>query len=132
MIGLDTNVLVRFVVKDDKRQANKASSFIRKAISNGERLYINCTVLCEFVWVLESCYSFKKHEIYSVLEKILITKQFEIELKEIVRKAIDDYRNGKGDLSDYLIGRINNEQGCVQTITFDKTLKNHSLFKLLQ
>jgi predicted nucleic-acid-binding protein len=86
MIGLDTNVLVRYLVRDDKRQAEKASglhsgSYIQRG------LFLYKTVgLCELVWVLEASYGFNKKEIAGVLEKILVTKQFEFEQKEIVRR----------------------------------------------
>lgn len=131
MIGLDTNVLVRYLVHDDRRQAEKASAYIQDATSKGELLYINCIVLCELVWVLESSYGFSKIEIINVLEKIRSTKQFEVEQKETIRQTLRDYAQGKGDFADYLIGRINHESGCVFTITFDRALKNSNTFELL-
>ncbi len=131
MIGLDTNVLVRYLVRDDKRQAEKASAYIREAISKGDCFYINRLVLCELVWVLEASYGFNKKEIAGVLEKILVTKQFEFEQKEIVRQAVNGYAQGKGDLADHLIGLINHESGCVRTVTFDRALRNAPLFDVL-
>jgi predicted nucleic-acid-binding protein len=131
MKGLDTNVLVRYLVKDDEKQAERASAFIRKIASSGESCFINHIVLCELVWVLESAYGFPKKEIADVLDKILITKQFEIESKDIIRQAILDYRHGKGDLADYLIGRINHASGCDATITFDRDLKPSACFAVL-
>ncbi len=131
MKGLDTNVFVRYLVKDDEKQAEKASAYIRKIASSGESCFINYIVLRELVWVLESAYGFHEKEIADVLDKILIIKQFEIELKDIVRQAIHDYRHGKGDLADYLIGRINHASGCDATITFDRSLKPSSSFVVL-
>lgn len=131
MRGLDTNVLVRYIVKDDKKQAEKASVYIRKATESGKICFINCVVLCELVWVLESAYEYSKEEITNVLEKILMIKQFEIEKKDIVRQAVHDYKHGKGDIADYLIGRINHARGCESTATFDRSLKNNSNFDLL-
>lgn len=131
MKGLDTNVLVRYLVRDDERQAEKASAYIRKTVSSGESCFINHIVLCEMVWVLESAYSFSKKEIADVLEKMLITKQFEIESKDIVRQAVHDYSHGSGDLADYLIGRINHFKGCDVTLTFDRVLKQGPFFILL-
>jgi predicted nucleic-acid-binding protein len=132
MKGLDTNVLVRYLVRDDKRQAEKASAYIRDAIAEGESCFINHIVLCELVWVLETAYGFSRKEIADVLEKILITKQFEIEQKDIVRQAVRDYNQGKGDLADYLIGRINHECGCDRTATFDRSLKDMPVFEILE
>lgn len=132
MKGLDTNVLVRYLVKDDKKQAEIASAYIRKIADSGELCFINKVVMCELIWVLESAYEFNKDEIADVCEKILKTKQFEIEAKDIVRNAINDYKNGKADFADYLIGRINKLNDCDITATFDRTLKEQGSFILLE
>ena len=132
MKGLDTNVLVRYLVKDDKKQAEKAGAFIRNATANGEYCFINNIVLCETVWVLQSAYAYDKKEIADVLESILATKQFEIERKDITRQAVHDYRKGRGDLADYLIGRINHARGCDATASFDRALKNATTFIVLE
>lgn len=131
MRGLDSNVLVRYIVKDDRKQFERASAYIRKATESGKICFINCVVLCELVWVLESAYEYLKEEITHVLEKILMIKQFEIEAKDIVRQAMHDYQNGKGDFADYLLGRINHVRGCEITATFDRNLKNNSNFEIL-
>jgi predicted nucleic-acid-binding protein len=131
MRGLDTNVLVRYLVKDDRRQAEVASAYILKAVADGGRCFINYIVLCELVWVLESAYGFGRREIAGVLEKILVARQFDIEQKDIVRQAVSDYGQGKGDLADYLIGRVNHEHGCNRTATFDRSLKNAPVFEVL-
>ena len=131
MTGLDTNVLVRYFVKDDKKQGDRAASFIRKTIDSGESCYINHIVFCELVWVLESAYRFKKYEIVDVLEKLLITKQLEIEAKDTVRQALNEYKQGKSDLSDYLIGWLNRSKGCDLTGTFDNNLRTCENFHIL-
>ena len=132
MKGLDTNILVRYLVQDDRKQAEQASTYIRKTTADGESCFINQVVLCELVWVLESAYEYSKNEITDVLEKILITKQFEIEAKDLVRQAVQDYGRGRGDLADYLIGRINQAQGCDVTASFDRALKNAPSFIVLE
>jgi predicted nucleic-acid-binding protein len=132
MKGIDTNVLIRYIVQDDKRQAEAASAYIRKITASGELCFINVVVLCEFVWVLESAYGFHRDEIADVCDKILRTKQFEIESKDIVRYAVNEYRKGKGNFADYLIGRINRVNGCDITVTFDASLKKEEGFILLE
>lgn len=131
MKGLDTNVLVRYLVRDDKKQAEKAGTYIRKVVANGESCFINNIVLCELVWVLESAYEFDRVSIADVLEKILATKQFELERKDITRQAVRDYKEGRGDLADYLIGRINQALDCDNTVSFDRALKNAAPFIVL-
>ena len=131
MKGLDTNILVRYLVKDDKRQAEKAAACIRKVTDSGEIFFINLVVFCELVWVLDSAYGYERMEIAGVLEKLLITQQFEIESRDIVRQAIHDYKTGGADFADYLIGRINIINNCDTTFTFDQSLKKSPLFSLL-
>lgn len=131
MRGLDTNVLVRYLVRDDRQQAEKASAAIQKAAAGGRRCYINHLVFCELVWVLESAYDYPKKEIAGVLDKILVTKQFDVDSKDLVNQAVHDYRNGKGDLADYLIGRVNTGKGCETTLTFDRLLKSHPHFTMI-
>ncbi len=131
MKGLDTNVLVRYLVKDDRKQGEMASRYIQMAANSGEKCFINCIVLCELVWVLDSAYGFAKEQIVEVLEKLFVTKQIDIERKDVARQALQDYKNGKGDIADYLVGRINQAHGCDTTATFDKVLKKSTMFHLL-
>lgn len=132
MKGIDTNVLARYLVRDDKEQADRASAYILKAADSGELCFINRIVLCELIWVLESAYGFQRKEISDVCDKILRTKQFEIESREIVRHALNDYKSGKADFADYLIGRVNRYKGCDVTATFDRALKNEGGFILVE
>ncbi len=131
MTGLDTNVLVRYFVKDDQQQAEKASACIKKIVSGGGNCFINLMVFCELVWVLESAYGYGRQDITSLLEKMLATRQFDIESKDIVRQAVHDYSRGNADMADYLIGRVNNSHGCDRTVTFDKALRNSGFFDVL-
>jgi predicted nucleic-acid-binding protein len=131
MIGLDTNVLIRYLTHDDPNQSKKASAIVEEAATKGEKLLVHPIVLCELVWVLESAYDYGRSEVATTLDKILRTAQFEIPGKEVVWSAWTDYRSGKGDFADYLIGRANGQLGAVHTVTFDKALKAHKQFRIL-
>ena len=131
MTGLDTNVLVRYLTHDDPDQAKKASAIIEDAATKNEKLLINPVVLCELVWVLEAAYDYGRSEVASTLDRILRTAQFEIPDKETVWGAWADYRSGKADFADYLIGRANSRFGAAYTVTFDKELKEHRQFRIL-
>ena len=120
MIGLDTNVLVRYLVQDDPAQAGKAARLIEQAADRGDRLFVSCIVLCELVWVLSGCYGATKAELVEVLGKILDTTQFEIEHKDCARAALADFRTHRADYADCLIGRIGQALGCRSTHSFDK------------
>jgi predicted nucleic-acid-binding protein len=129
VIGLDTNVLVRYLTQDDATQAARASAVIEKA--NPASLFIASVVVCEVVWVLEDAYGHKRDDIAEVLEKLLLSAQLTFENKDELWQTLADYRQGKGDFSDYLIGRTAHRAGCVHTLTFDTALKASKLFHLL-
>ncbi len=131
MIGLDTNILVRYLTQDDPDQARKATHEIEKGLSAGQLFFIADIVLCELVWVLETAYQYYRREIVPVLENILRTKQFQFENKDLLWKSLADYRNKKGDFADHLIGRAGHKAGCSETLTFDSGLKNSPIFRVL-
>lgn len=131
MIGLDTNILVRYLTQDDPEQSSLANAEIEKALSAGEMFFIADIVMCELVWVLESAYGYDRREIVPVLENILRTKQFQFENKDLFWKSLADYRTKKGDFADYLIGHASHKAGCSEILTFDTGLKNNPLFRVL-
>ena len=131
MIGLDTNVLVRYLTQDDPAQAKKAIRTIEGGASEDSAFFINAVVVCELVWVLESAYGYGQEEVGPVLEQILRTRQFRFEDKDLLSQALTDYRTGNGDFADHLIGRIGNRAGCQHTLTFDRSLKRSSHFQVL-
>ena len=131
MIGLDTNVLVRYLTQDDPAQFAKAAAFIDAASEREEQFLINTPVLCELVWVLAAVYDYSREEIAQALEQIFTTAQFEIERLDEARQALGDFRSSKADFSNALIGRINRSLGAKHTVTFDRGLKAVETFRLL-
>lgn len=131
MIGLDTNVLARYLVQDEPGQGERAARLIQGVSSREEPLLINAVVLCELVWVLESAYRYRRAEIADVLEKILSTAGFEIENKDAAWLALREYRASQADYADCFIGRQNRRLGCDVTVTFDRALTGLENFKLL-
>ena len=129
MIGLDTNVLVRYLTQDDPSQAAKASRVIDAA--EGGELFVSSVVVCELVWVLEDSYDQKRDQIAQVLERLLLTGQLAFESKDLLWQVLADYRQGKGDLADYMIGRLAQRAGASETLTFDRALKGSQFFRLL-
>lgn len=131
MRALDTNVLVRYLTQDDPAQARRASAFIAKEVAAGDRCFIGSVVLCELVWVLRGAYRLGKADVVRALERITATAQFEIGERDVVLRALEDYRTGRGDFADYVIARYARESGCSETATFDARLGHHTLFLLL-
>jgi predicted nucleic-acid-binding protein len=131
MIGLDTNVLVRYLTHDEPMQYSKAAAFIDAATGRGEQFVVNTAVLCELVWVLGTAYDYSREEIARALEQIFATAQFEVERLDEARQALGDFRSTKAGFSDALIGRINRSLGAEHTVTFDRDLKTLETFHLL-
>ncbi len=131
MIGLDTNVLVRYLTQDEPAQYAKAAAFIEAATEKGEQFLVNAAVLCELVWVLGSVYQYSRDEIADALEQMFATAQFEIERLDEARQALSDFRRTRAGFSDALIGRINRALGAEHTATFDRGLKGVDTFRVL-
>lgn len=129
--GIDTNVLVRFVVQDDKKQSALASEFIEKRCSAAKPAIISVIVLCEFVWVLSFAYGYNRAQIAAALKQILLTECFDISKQDLAWSAMLDYSIGNGDYADCLIAKINKINGADTTVTFDKRASRNKLFTLL-
>lgn len=120
MIGLDTNVLVRYIAQDDPRQAAKAVHLIEEKCHETQPGFIAVIALAELVWVLESCYGSVKTEIIAVLQLILRIKQFVVQDAETVWKAVRLFETSQADFADCLIERFGAAYDCEYTATFDK------------
>lgn len=118
MIGIDTNILLRYVVKDDSAQAQKAAALIDSATEDNP-VFINSVVLAEFVWVLERGYRYARKQIHATLEGLLIASELVFEDPEAVHHALHHYEQGGPGFSDLLLARINKLHGCKITKTFD-------------
>lgn len=128
MVGLDTNVLVRYFTRDDEQQWQQAT----KLIENEEQCFVTNIVLCELVWVLRGePYRFSKDEILDTLETMLHSQIFEFENRSAIYQALQRTRHGSGDFSDYLIGAIARQQGFQETATFDRKLRSEKGFIFL-
>jgi predicted nucleic-acid-binding protein len=131
--GVDTKLLVRYVTGDHPRQSEVARELFEGTEDAGGRLFLNVVVLCELGWVLGGRqYGFDRRSIAGVLEGILDARVFEIERRDLVRQAVDQYRRGDADLSDLLIGAINRAEGCRETVTLDQRLAGVSGFAPLR
>ena len=133
MRGLDTNVLIRYLTRDDAAQFAAAGELIEGAELRGERHYVNVAVLCELTWVLRgSRYRLDSATIAETVERLLATPLFEVQSRDQALEALDDFRAGSGDFADYLIGRMNLAAGCQDTATFDTHLAGCDAFEVLE
>lgn len=132
MKGLDTNVLVRFLVKDDRRQAASAVAFVRGNCTAESPCHINRIVLCELVWVLESAYRYARPVVAEVMGMILRTGEFVIEDADEAWAALGAYRDGGVDFADGLLAHTNLARGCDTTVTFDRKAARSKGFEVLE
>jgi predicted nucleic-acid-binding protein len=129
MIGLDTNVLVRYLVQDDPTQTRQANALFDRAVANETAMFINHVVMCELAWVLGRGYGYGRTALSAVIEKILLGRQFEIENKDLVWNALANFKASRADFADCLIGVINDLAGCESTLTFDRSATSLRAFK---
>ena len=119
MIGLDTNVLVRYIAQDDQVQSSQATDLI-ESLSSDSPGFIAMVSIVEMVWVLQSCYQSTKSEIVSVIETILSTKELVVERADVIWQALRRFSDSKADFADCLIERCANAAGGEYTVTFDQ------------
>jgi len=129
--GLDTNVLVRYLTKDDLPQVEAVDRLIQDAREAGEFLFVSVIVLCELCWVLSYSYELKKDALVAILDDLLISDVLEIERLPLVTIAVAKYRAGRAGFADYLIGEVASAAGCTETVTFDRKLKGSAGYRLL-
>ena len=120
MIGIDTNVLVRYIAQDDAAQSAQATQLIEQVCSAQAPGFIGVVVLVELVWVSESCYGATRAEVVEILRRILSIRQLVVQEAELVWKALNLFESGKADFSDCVIERTANATGCTKTMTFDQ------------
>jgi predicted nucleic-acid-binding protein len=129
MIAFDTNLLVRYLTGDDEIQCKKVDSLIEKHA--GERsIFISDIVLVEIEWVLTSVYSFSRSNIADAFNTIFSVGQFRFRDKELLKRALQKYRNGLRDFSDCVIGEDGKSLGA-KTYTFDKELRKDQNFEVI-
>ena len=131
MIGIDTNVLVRYLSQDDPKQSAVASRFIEGGLSAGNPGFVSTITLCEIAWVLAESYGADRKRIRQVVESLLATKQLVIEQSELVWKALRAWEGVPADFSDALIGQFVIAHGGEKTVTFDRTAARLPGFELL-
>jgi predicted nucleic-acid-binding protein len=129
--GLDTNVLVRYIVQDDAEQSLAATALIEGGEHAGEIFFINQIVLCEVVWVVKRCYSGDREEIGRMVEQILRTASFRVQRSAEVWSALNIYRKTTADFADCLIACGNQAADCRETATFDRQAAQTAGFRLV-
>ena len=132
MKALDTNVLIRFLVRDDEKQAQAVKKILVEVEKENGELFIPLSVTLEMLWVLSSVYEYPQEDIIRALETLLVTPVFKIEKHERISHLCRIAGKGDYDLADILIGLTSRDNGCDTTLTFDKKAVRSGLFTLIQ
>ncbi len=129
MKGVDTNVLVRFLVRDDERQAMKVYQLFKTAEVEKTRLFVPLLVVLELIWVLASAYEVSRADILDSLRDLLGMPIFKFEHPSALQQFVFTAQGNTYELSDLLIAHAAKINGCETTLTFDKKVSRFELFE---
>ena len=131
MIGLDTNILIRYLAQDDPVQSPIATDVMESRITEENPGYISVVAMVETVWVLDRGYGLAAGEIAAALERILQAATLVVESEQEVFQAAMALKEGSGSFADALIGALGAKAGCTRTLTFDKSALRLPGFELV-
>jgi predicted nucleic-acid-binding protein len=129
--AVDTNILVRFLVRDDEKQAASVYQLFKTAETKKETLFVSLLVVLEMIWVLESVYAVPRNEILDSISDLMTIPIFKIEQQSALQQFISSARGSEHDLPDLLIAHSAKKHGCETTLTFDKKASRYTLFELV-
>jgi predicted nucleic-acid-binding protein len=132
VIGIDTNVLVRYLGQDDPVQSTQATNLIERRLGPGNPGFISVVTITETVWVLERSFRLGGQEIAAAIERILQADRLVVEKEREVFVAMIALREGRGcSFADALIGALGTAAGCSCTVTFDRKALRMPEFELI-
>jgi predicted nucleic-acid-binding protein len=131
MTGLDTNVILRYLLQDDHRQTRLANQIIDRQLSHENRGFISLVTILEIVWVLRSLLKQSPLQISAHLEHLLAADTLEVQNEQQVFEAAFALKGGAGKFEDALIGSLNAWAGCSCTLTFDQRASRLPHFQLV-
>ncbi|MFO7811108.1 MAG: type II toxin-antitoxin system VapC family toxin [Candidatus Delongbacteria bacterium] len=132
MKAIDTNLLIRLITLDDKKQADKVFELMKKAELKKEILFIPSIVVLEMIWVLGYSYDVCRKDIIRAVKNIMLLPILKFEHYNAVHKFILSAEMNNLDLADILIGFISKECGCETVLTFDNKAAKSDLFELVK
>lgn len=120
MIGLDTNILVRYLAQDDAAQSARATEILERRLTEENPGFVSIVTMVETVWVLDRAYGLGAEKIAAAVERILQTDVLVVENEQVVFTAMIAMRERQGSFADAVIAGLGARAGCRATITFDQ------------
>ena len=130
MIGLDTNILVRYLTQDDAVQSRRATEILERRLTEDNPGFISIVAMVETVWVLDSAYGFSGARIAAAVERMLQADALVVESEPEVFTAMTTVKEGRGSFGDALIGALGAKAKCSCTLTFDEKALRLAGFEL--
>jgi predicted nucleic-acid-binding protein len=130
VIGLDTNILVRYLTQDDPIQSAKALEIVERRLTEEVPGFVSIVAMVETVWVLERAYGLRPHEIVGAVERMLQTDVLVVENEQEVFTAMIALKEGQGSFADAVIAALGAKVGCSSTLTFDRQAQRLPGFEL--
>jgi predicted nucleic-acid-binding protein len=131
MIGLDTNILVRYLTQDHPVQSAKAAEILERRLTERNPGFVSVIAMVETVWVLDRAYFLTAQEIARAIERLLQVEVLAIENEQEVFTAMVALKQGRGSFADALIAELGARVGCVRTLTFDRKATRIPGFELV-
>lgn len=131
MIGLDTNILVRYLAQDDPIQSAKAATIFEQRLTAKTPGFVSVVVMVEVVWVLDRAYGLTTQEIAATVQRLLQVEVLRIEAEQHVFAAMIALKQGHASFADVLIAELAARAGCTCTLTFDRRASRLPGFELV-
>ncbi|MFP4580020.1 MAG: PIN domain-containing protein [Candidatus Sumerlaeia bacterium] len=132
MIALDTNIIIRFLVRDDENQARLVYQHLAKAEKERRRFFISSLVVLETIWVLQSAYGLSRAEVLEALDDMRHMAVFAFEDEEVLVRLLNEALESRCDLADLLIALVAESAACESCLTLDKKAARLPFFKLME
>jgi len=131
MIGIDTDVLLRLLVRDHDAQVREAERFVAKHCSQADPGFVSRIVIAEIAWALKRFYEYGRPEIAAAIRALLDVTELKVESADEIHTAVADFEVSTAGFADCLLARTNSSTGCEYTVTFDRKAAKLPGFKLL-
>jgi len=131
MVGLDTNVLIRYLTQDDPVQSAQATGILERRLTPKNPGFVSVVAMVETVWVLDRAYGQTAQETATAVERLLQVEVLAIENEQEVFTAMVALKRGRGSFADALIAELGARTGCTRTLTFDQKALRLPSFELL-